>query len=1259
MAVKISGVLKDGAGKPVQNCTIQLKAKRNSTTVVANTVASENPDEAGRYSMDVEYGQYSVILLVEGFPPSHAGTITVYEDSQPGTLNDFLGAMTEDDVRPEALRRFELMVEEVARNASAVAQNTAAAKKSASDAGTSAREAATHATDAAGSARAASTSAGQAASSAQSASSSAGTASAKATEASKSAAAAESSKSAAATSAGAAKTSETNAAASQKSAATSASTATTKASEAATSARDASASKVAAKSSETSAASSAGSAASSATAAGNSAKAAKTSETNADNSAQAAADSQTASANSATAAKKSETNAKNSEAAAKVSETNAKASENKAKEYLDKVGGLVSPMTQYDWPVVTGNESFYIKIAKLSDPGSNNCHVTLMVTNAGNYGSPYGNIDFIEISARGLPSLLSADNVSRHLSIRRLGSTGLTDNNQMRYGLVKGDGFIEVWAFQGAFINDAKVAVLAQTTLNTELYIPDGFVKQTAAPSGYIEGNVVRIYDQVNKPTKADLGLSNAMLTGAFGLGGSGIATNGKMSDVEILKALRDKGGHFWRGDKPTGSTATIYSHGSGIFSRCGDTWSAINIDYSTAKIKIYAGNDARLNNGTFSVNELYGSANKPSKSDVGLGNVTNDAQVKKTGDTMTGDLTIKKGTPSVFLRADSGVTALRFYTGDNTERGIIYAGPNTDSLGEVRIRAKTAGGTSGGDLVVRHDGRVEVRDLTVAYKIKSRTIEIANTDTDSSATTLSIYGAQHTPLVLTRSGSSENVSIGFKLDNVNPKYLGIDTNGDLAFGESPDQKQNSKLITQAKLDKGLTIGGQLAFKGTTAFSAAATFSAGIAGAIEPENIDGQTVNLNNLTIIKSDAGAVKYYICPSYAGGANITNKPDGIAGNFLLRVESTRKVRDSDYANMQTLINSDTKRIYVRFVVNGNWTAWSQVVVSGWNQDVTVRSLTSTTPSKLGGGRVDVLGSTSDYSSMNCAVRGVDSTGTNSAWSVGTSKNTGKMLCLKNHRSSAQVLLNGDDGAVQLLSGTVNGATAQALTINKDEVNSTADLVIRKQTGTGNRFALLNSGNSELPVGIRVWGSSTRQNVFEVGTSAAYLFYAQKTSAGQLFDVNGAINCTTLNQSSDRDLKDDILVISDATKAIRKMNGYTYTLRENGMPYAGVIAQEVMEAIPEAVGSFTHYGEELQGPTVDGNELREETRYLNVDYAAVTGLLVQVARETDDRVTALEEENTTLRQNLATAGTRISTLENQVSELVALVRQLTGSEH
>lgn len=190
-------------------------------------------------------------------------------------------------------------------------------------------------------------------------------------------------------------------------------------------------------------------------------------------------------------------------------------------------------------------------------------------------------------------------------------------------------------------------------------------------------------------------------------------------------------------------------------------------------------------------------------------------------------------------------------------------------------------------------------------------------------------------------------------------------------------------------------------------------------------------------------------------------------------------------------------------------------------------------------------------------------------------------------------------------------------------------------------------------------LWGAESRPTVFEykvkdpdTNASLTWIFYAQQnTDDSCQFQVNGVVNCVTVNQSSDRDLKDNIQVIGDATEAIRKMNGYTYTLKENGLPYAGVIAQEVMEALPEAVGSFTHYGEALQGPTVDGNELREETRYLNVDYAAVTGLLVQVARETDNRVTELEEENASLRANIAVMDERITKLE-------ALVRQLTRSE-
>ncbi|HBC9292266.1 TPA: prophage tail fiber N-terminal domain-containing protein, partial [Escherichia coli] len=336
MAVQISGVLKDGAGKPIQNCTIQLKAKRNSTTVLVNTVASENPDEAGRYSMDVEYGQYGVTLLVEGFPPSHAGTITVYEGSRPGTLNDFLGAMTEEDVMPEALRRFEAMVEEAARNAEAASQSAAAAKKSETAAASSKNAAKTSETNAGNSA--------QAAAASQTASANSATAAKKSeTNAKSSQTAAKTSETNAKASETAAKNSQAAAAESESAAAGSATSAAGSATAAANSQKAAKASETNAKSSQTAAKTSETNAKASETAAKNSQDAAAQSESAAAGSASAAASSATASANSQKAAKTSETNAKASETAAAnsakasaASQTAAKASEDAAREYASQ-----------------------------------------------------------------------------------------------------------------------------------------------------------------------------------------------------------------------------------------------------------------------------------------------------------------------------------------------------------------------------------------------------------------------------------------------------------------------------------------------------------------------------------------------------------------------------------------------------------------------------------------------------------------------------------------------------------------------------------------------------------------------------------------------------------------------------------------------------------------------------------------------------------------------------------------------------------
>ncbi|EHF0091280.1 phage tail protein, partial [Salmonella enterica] len=224
------------------------------------------------------------------------------DDSKPGTLNDFLGAMTEDDVRPEALRRFEAMVEEVARQASEASRNATAAGQASEQAQTSAGQAAESATAAVNAAGAADASAIQAASSAASAESSAGTATTKAGEASASAASADTARTAAAASEAAAKTSEANADASRTAAGDSAAAAAASATAAQTSAARAGASETAAKTSETQAASSAGDAGASATAAAVSEKSAKASETSARTSETNAAGSASAAAASATAA---------------------------------------------------------------------------------------------------------------------------------------------------------------------------------------------------------------------------------------------------------------------------------------------------------------------------------------------------------------------------------------------------------------------------------------------------------------------------------------------------------------------------------------------------------------------------------------------------------------------------------------------------------------------------------------------------------------------------------------------------------------------------------------------------------------------------------------------------------------------------------------------------------------------------------------------------------------------------------------------
>lgn len=220
----------------------------------------------------------------------------------------------------------------------------------------------------------------------------------------------------------------------------------------------------------------------------------------------------------------------------------------------------------------------------------------------------------------------------------------------------------------------------------------------------------------------------------------------------------------------------------------------------------------------------------------------------------------------------------------------------------------------------------------------------------------------------------------------------------------------------------------------------------------------------------------------------------------------------------------------------------------------------------------------------------------------------------------------------------GTSDNAVTVRSEIGSNQIKLLSDGAINLETSSGARnvyayadnvivrkgsraFALNNRGTSAQDGQIYLWGnSSDRPDVIEFGFTSGYGFYVQRNSDNSRFmQVNGSIKCTTLTQTSDRDLKENIEVIKDATASLRKMNGYTYTMKEDGMPYAGVIAQEVMEALPEAVSGFNKEVE-LFGANIDGTPLMGEERFLGVDYSALTGLLVQVCRESDERISKLE---------------------------------------
>lgn len=643
---------------------------------------------------------------------------------------------------------------------------------------------------------------------------------------------------------------------------------------------------------------------------------------------------------------------------------------------------------QYVISAATAATPRWVKVATMKNPGQASSQLDLMITGGIDSGHGRHYVDFITLSGRNLTSW-STNSLDNWVEWRRVGSPSKT--NVPEYYVVKNDAAtdseasFDFYAKLPRYGNGLYVTVLNTAGYNGQdsgkvIIYETGQDTGDTQPTGSILVSMKQIFDSLAKPDFGDttgtlpvnrggtgatnvgdarnnLGLGtaavrdvgessgNVMEVGAFGLGGTvGAGNIAKGSLAETVKYLNTYGTCFFRVED---NIATIPQYSPSIYVKTGSNQLILSANHRNGVISVVTTDKTDGTN--LMVSQVYTTLNKPSKADVGLDNLTNDAQVKKAGDTMTGDLTISKASPGFHLNATSGNSVIWFkYQGRET--GAVWALPNTADSGEVRIRAKTSGGTNSGEFVFKSDGSMispgNINITSGAFNGKTVNTEYANFNNTSSTTTeqtVTISGSQHTPLLLDRP-TNANLSIGFKLSGMNMKRLGIDVNGDIRFGEAENQTQNPWLLSSDTINRWIVnFGRDINVAGVV------NSTGGFAGPVAAYDLAGAKLDLNDLTLNRTDPGHVKVYSCASRGDGDFITNKPSGIVGNFIVIVECIRKVNDTDYTNRQVLISSENNRSWERWLnVTGttkSWTPWRLNVVSGNDDDVSFKSVTTTT--------------------------------------------------------------------------------------------------------------------------------------------------------------------------------------------------------------------------------------------------------------------------------------------------------------------------
>ena len=130
--------------------------------------------------------------------------------------------------------------------------------------------------------------------------------------------------------------------------------------------------------------------------------------------------------------------------------------------------------------------------------------------------------------------------------------------------------------------------------------------------------------------------------------------------------------------------------------------------------------------------------------------------------------------------------------------------------------------------------------------------------------------------------------------------------------------------------------------------------------------------------------------------------------------------------------------------------------------------------------------------------------------------------------------------------------------------------------------------------------FGTDTYVGIYK--SAANTLAFTTAGTAAMTLNANGDLTVLrgTVSATSDIRLKTDLKKIENAVDKVSKLTGYTYTRIDSGERHAGVIAQDVLEVLPEAVDS--------------------KGEYMAVAYGNMVALLIEAIKEQQMQITELK---------------------------------------